>query len=32
MLRPELRRLGWTCVQDGGDSYWSFRVYEYRGR
>ncbi len=32
MLRPELRRLGWTCVQDGGDGYWSFRVYAYRGR
>ncbi len=32
MLRPELRRLGWVCVADGGDSYWSYRVYEYRGR
>lgn len=32
MLRPELRRLGWVCVKDGGDSYWSYRVYEYRGR
>lgn len=31
MLRPELRRLGWICVADGGDSYWSYRVYEYRG-
>ncbi len=31
MLRPELARLGWVCVQDGGDSYWSFRVYEHRG-
>ncbi len=31
MLRPELRRLGWTCVRDGGDSYWSFRTYEYVG-
>lgn len=31
MLRPELRRLGWVCVSDGGDSYWSYRVYEYRG-
>ncbi len=30
MLRPELKRLGWQCVRDGGDSYWSFRVYEYR--
>jgi broad specificity phosphatase PhoE len=32
MLRPELRRLGWVCVHDGGDRYWSYRVYEYRGR
>jgi broad specificity phosphatase PhoE len=32
MLRPELRRLGWVCVRDGGDSYWSYRVYEYRGQ
>lgn len=31
MLRPELRRLGWTCVEDGGDRYWSYRVYRYRG-
>ena len=31
MLRPELRRLGWECVEDGGDRYWSYRVYEYRG-
>lgn len=32
MLRPKLRKLGWVCVRDGGDSYWSYRVYEYRGR
>jgi broad specificity phosphatase PhoE len=32
MLRPELRKLDWVCVEDGGDSYWSYRVYEYRGR
>lgn len=31
MLRPELRRLGWVCVEDGGDRYWSYRVYDYRG-
>lgn len=31
MLRPELRRLGWTCTFDGGDRYWSYRLYEYRG-
>lgn len=30
MLRPELRRLGWICVEDGGDRYWSYRVYQYR--
>ena len=30
MLRPELKKLGWKCAYDGGDSYWSFRVYEYR--
>ncbi len=29
MLRPELRRLGWRCRHDGGDSYWSFRVYTF---
>lgn len=31
MLRPELRRLGWVCAEDGGDRYWSYRVYVYRG-
>lgn len=31
MLRPELKRLGWVCVDDGGDRYWSYRVYAYRG-
>jgi broad specificity phosphatase PhoE len=30
MLRRPLKRLGWVCVYDGGDKYWSFRVYEYR--
>jgi broad specificity phosphatase PhoE len=30
MIRPVLRRQGWTCVYDGGDSYWSFRRYEKR--
>lgn len=30
MLRPHLLRRGWKCVRDGGDSYWSFRVYEKR--
>lgn len=28
MIRPELIRRGWRCVRDGGDAYWSFRVYE----
>lgn len=28
MLRPPLRRRGWKCVQDGGDTYWSCRRYE----
>lgn len=32
MMRPELRRLGWRCTHDGGDKYWSYRIYEYRGR
>ncbi len=27
MLRPHLRARGWKCVIDGGDRYWSFRVY-----
>ncbi|MET0545390.1 MAG: histidine phosphatase family protein [Caulobacterales bacterium] len=31
MMRPELQRRGWKCVRDGGESYWSFRRYEYRG-
>lgn len=31
MLRPELKRAGYRCVIDGGDWYWSWRRYEYRG-
>ena len=31
MLRRPLIRLGWVCIEDGGDKYWSYRVYEYRG-
>jgi broad specificity phosphatase PhoE len=27
MLRPALKARGWRCVYDGGDSYWSFRIY-----
>lgn len=32
MLRRPLKQLGWICVYDGGDKYWSYRVYEYRGK
>lgn len=32
MLRGELRKLGWKCVHNGGDSYWAHRIYEYRPR
>ncbi len=30
MLRPELRKRGYANVHDGGDKYWSFRVYAKR--
>lgn len=30
MMRPVLRAQGWRCVEDGGDTYWSFRRYEKR--
>jgi broad specificity phosphatase PhoE len=30
MLRRPLARRGWRCVRDGGDSYWSYRIYEKR--
>ena len=32
MMRPSLRARGWQCVRDGGDTYWSWRRYEYRPR
>lgn len=32
MMRPEMRRLGYRCIRDGGDKYWTFRRYEYVGR
>ena len=32
MVRPHLRALGWHCVRDGGDHYWSSRRYELRSR
>ncbi len=28
MLRPELKKRGWSNVHDGGDKYWSYRIYE----
>ena len=31
MLRPRLKRRGWVCVHDGGDKYWSCRVYVPKG-
>jgi broad specificity phosphatase PhoE len=30
MMRPHLLSRGWKCVKDGGDAYWSFRIYEKR--
>lgn len=30
MIRPELRALGWRCVEDHGDGYWCHRIYAYR--
>jgi broad specificity phosphatase PhoE len=30
MVRPELKRRGWTCAHDGGDKYWSYRIYQKR--
>ncbi|WP_300381958.1 histidine phosphatase family protein [Henriciella sp.] len=32
MLRPAMARIGWVCIRDGGDKYWSYRIYEYRGK
>ncbi|WP_300541487.1 histidine phosphatase family protein [Maricaulis sp.] len=32
MMRPHLHGSGWVCARDGGDSYWSWRRYEYRPR
>lgn len=29
MLRRELKKLGWRCARDGGDSYWSWRTYHF---
>ena len=31
MTRKILRRRGWQCVYDGGDSYWAWRRYEPPG-
>ena len=30
MVRPELKKRGWACVHDGGDRYWSYRIYQKR--
>lgn len=30
MLRPQLKKRGWENVHDGGDKYWSFRIYQKR--
>jgi broad specificity phosphatase PhoE len=30
MVRPELKKRGWTCIHDGGDKYWSYRIYQKR--
>jgi broad specificity phosphatase PhoE len=30
MLRPQLKKRGWVNVHDGGDKYWSFRIYRKR--
>ena len=28
MLRRPLMKTGWRCTRDGGDAYWSYRIYE----
>jgi hypothetical protein len=28
MLRRPLVKAGWRCTRDGGDAYWSYRIYE----
>lgn len=30
MLKKKLVKHGWKCERDGGDDYWSFRVYSWR--
>lgn len=32
MMRPVLLKQGWRCVEDGGDTYWSYRRYEKKTR
>lgn len=32
MIRPHLRKQGWACRTDGGDKYWSHRLYVQRER
>ncbi|MEM1106225.1 MAG: histidine phosphatase family protein [Pseudomonadota bacterium] len=31
MLRPQLKARGWREIENGGDQYWSFRVYTHPG-
>jgi broad specificity phosphatase PhoE len=28
MLRPHIKRRGFACVHNGGDKYWSYRIYQ----
>jgi len=29
MIRRELKKLGWRCSYNGGDSYWAWRTYHF---
>ena len=29
MIRRELKKLGWRCTYNGGDSYWAWRTYHF---
>lgn len=31
MIRRELKKLGWRCTYNGGDSYWAWRTYHFPG-
>lgn len=30
MLRPHIKRRGFACIHNGGDKYWSYRIYQKR--